>query len=264
MFRRVFIISLLLVNHCWAELSDAKIKVFGGITPGVQVLENGKEAGPAIPVIEQLLQASDIDFEFHVNNWAQTHKQFARAKQSLIFALAHNSARQQQFQWIVPLAQIDLKLARSKYQPHLNPQHFDDLKNYKLAVVRGAATEEFLKYSGFVEGKDYGAVATAEQLLKYMQSGFVEFVFYETTISPMMLALFDLSPDYLVPIDVIVPEHDAIWLAASLDFPSKAVNKIRESHQRLLSDRNYQAALLKLLPKSRKNPAFDLSGQSYY
>lgn len=228
----------------------AKIQVFAGITPGLQYIEEGEESGPVVDMVKVLFEAVELDYEIQMSNWAKTHQEFARAPHSLMFSVARFDSREQKFQWVLDVGPLDLRIARSKDRPELNPESWDALKQHKLAVVRGSTPHQLLLQSGFVEVRDFGAVATASDIMKYVGAGFVDLVFYESTISPMMLELHGYPADYLVPLALEVPVSSKLWLVASLDFPAPLIEKIRATHEKLEQDPDYQVLQKKILPLS--------------
>lgn len=241
---------ILLLGSLLSTTATAKTMVFGGITPGAQYIEKDKEAGPAVNLLKVLFAEADLDYQFEISNWAKTKKRFAETPKSLMFSVAKTPAREPHFIWLLDVGPLDVKIARSKTRPDLNPSTLAELKEHKVAVVRGDVTHHLLLQEGFVEGRDFGVVATANDIIKYMGAGLVEFVFYESTISPMMLQLYNYPADYLVPTDIKLPLDAHLWLTASLDFPQDSVDKIRQAHQKLLKDKHYQKLRKAVLPFS--------------
>lgn len=241
----------LLITCGLARESVAQTKVFAGITPGVQYIEKDKEAGPAVDLLKFLFAEAGLEYQFVISNWAKAHQSFNQTPQSLLFSIARYQGRENQYQWLLDVGPLDLRIARSKHRPDLNPVTLQQLKNYKLAVVRGSTPHKLLLDSGFAEDQDFGTVPAADELMKYMGTGFVEFVFYESTISPMMLKLNNYPADYLVPTDIELPVDSHLWLVASLDFPEPLRNHIMRTHLRLLSDAKYQNLRKAVLPLSR-------------
>lgn len=230
--------------------ASAKTKVIAGITPAIQYIEKGVEAGPAVDLLRKLFEEAQLDYQFESTNWAKAHQTFSQTPQSLMFSVARFDSREDKFVWVIDIAPFDLRIARSKQRPDLNPTSLEELKQYKLAVVRNAAPHNLLLQTGFVEEKDFGTVATAEEIIQYMGTGFVEFVFYESTISPLMLKLFNYPADYLVPLDIPLPVNPRLWLVASKDFPLDKLQLLQDTHQRLLSNPTYQKLRKAVLPLS--------------
>ena len=242
----VFLLAVLSVS----PIALSKTKVIAGITPAIQYVEKGVEAGPAVDLLKKLFEEVQLDYQFESTNWAKAHQIFSQTPQSLMFSVARFDSREEQFEWVLDVGPMDLRIARSKKRPDLNPTTLEELKQYNLAVVRGAAPHNMLLQAGFVEDKDFGAVATAVEIIKYMETGFVEFVFYESTISPLMLQLFNYPADYLVPLDIPLPVSPKLWLVATKDFPKEKIKLLQDTHQRLLADPEYQKLRLAVLPLS--------------
>lgn len=248
--QKVTLLFGVLVLTAVSRFALSKTKVVSGITPAIQYVEKGIEAGPAVELLKRLFEEAQLDYHFESTNWAKAHQIFAQTPQSLMFSVARFDSREDDFLWVLEVAPFDLHIARSKKRPDLNPTTIEELKQHKLAVVRGAAPHNLLLQAGFVEEKDFGTVATAEEIIKYMDTGFVEFVFYESTISPLMLKLFNFPADYLVPLDIPLPVNPKLWLVASKDFPQDKLQLLQNTHQRLLADPAYQKLRMAILPLS--------------
>ena len=248
-FSILFIMSALLAMPLFVH---AKIKVIAGITPGLQYIEKDKDAGPATMLLITLLEEAQLDYELETTNWAKAHQMFASTPQSLMFSVARFESREKDFTWVLDIGPIDLRVARSKERPDLTPTTLEELKSHRIAVVRGGTPYSLLVQAGFVEGKDFGTVVAADETVQFMGKGFVEFVFFEPTISPLILKLNNYPTDYLVPLDISLPISKKLWLVATHDFPDEKLTLLRETHQRLLGEPTYQRLRQAVMPLSQQ------------
>jgi ABC-type amino acid transport substrate-binding protein len=233
----VFVSALLVMPYA----TFAKTTVIAGITPGLQYIEKDRDAGPVTDLLKMLFKEAKLDYAFETTNWAKAHQMFATTPQSLMFSVARFDSRENDFVWVLDVGPIDLRIARSKERPDLNPTTLEELKRHRIAVVRGSTPNSLLLEAGFVEGEDFGTVMAADEILQFMGKGFVEFVFFEPTISPLMLKLNNYPNDYLVPLDIPLSISKKLWLVATHDFPEEKLKLLRETHQRLLDDSTYQS-----------------------
>ncbi len=227
------------------------IIAYGGTTPGLQYYVDGQPNGPATQVVTRLLQATGLPYEIRLMNWARAHRQQKADPNSLVYSIARLESREKDYRWLLLLGHLDMHIARLKSRPDLSANSLVELKQRNIAVIRHTNTHETLLKAGFVKGRDFAAVATAEELLKLVRAGMVDFVFYESTITPLVLESFGLSKDFLIPTEVEVPSNNELYLAAHPDFPEETALHIINTHERLLAVASYRALFEQILPHSK-------------
>lgn len=246
---RILLLMLALLSTI-ASAQQPTIKVYAGVTPGLQYYDNEAVTGPAFDVVDRLMSASGLPYEIHLTNWAQAHRQFNLDPNSLIFSISRMDSREDKYQWLVNLAKLNLGIAQAKTRPTIAVNDFNDLKQHKLAVVRSTSTHETLLNYGFIENRDFTTVATSQKLVKMAETGMVDFVYYESTLTPIILDMLGYESDFLQPLAIRVPDNTSIYLAAHPDFDTKFANQIKNTHEQLSQVKSYQDLLDNVLPNS--------------
>jgi len=235
-----------------AAQSQEPIQVYAGITYGVQHLEDDKPAGRATQAIRTLLDATQQPYEILMMNCAQAQRQSQDNANSLIYAIGRTAEREDKYKWLIPLAGLQLQIARLTSRPELNIVQFEQLKNYKVAAVRALSTHNMLEEEGFTESEQLLLVDSSSRLLKMITSQLVDFVFYEPSITPQILLHFGYQPDLLTVTEIQLPMPDPVlYLAANPEIQTNISELIIETHLELMQDEKYQALLKNVLPFSQ-------------
>jgi len=148
----LFLLLLLLTFHVHAE----PLKVLTENLPPYQIVKNGKlTGGSAFKKVEQVMQATGLEFHFQILPWARAYQMARKDPQVLIFSLARTQQREKHFLWLVPLSE-----PKAYYFSSLKTQFFqqevtlETVKQKGVAVARGSAEHYDLLKMGFVEGEN--------------------------------------------------------------------------------------------------------------
>lgn len=257
MLRIIASATVLFLSVCIPLQADS-LNIYGGSTPKLQYVLDGKAGGPATRVVEHLMQNAGIAYNIRVSNWARAHKQYSEDPQSLMFSIVRTPAREKQYRWLASLGMVDLHIGRKSTRTELNPKSFDDLKGYSIGAVRNAYTHRLLENQGFKLNEDFFVVATPSELMQLIQHDKLDFVFYEPTITPATASLFNLPEDYLTPVPIRFEHRYEIYLVGNPGMDSSLADNIIQTHQRLLQHSpRYQQLLADVLPDSREHRSRD-------
>ena len=225
------------------------ITVYGGIIPGLHSYKkNGEVEGNIFLAFDRLMKVSNIEYDLQLMNLARANRQFRKEQESFYISMARVKSNEKNFQWILPWSMLDFRIAKLKSSKVEVPKTFKALKKYNFGVQRGAVTEGILKQQGFIEGKHYITMPDPVQLVKLLNDGLIDFVFYEPTISANVLSLYGYSPEMMEITDIEVPNKPEIWLAGSKRLSVDIVNKIKQNHERLLAEHEYSSLIQGILP----------------
>ncbi|MCV2353136.1 transporter substrate-binding domain-containing protein [Paucibacter sp. B2R-40] len=114
---------------------------------------NGKPAGYAVELMEELLKRSGLTHQTEFNSWARIYQRAVSQPLSLVVSMARLPEREAQFHWIGPTAARRVYLYRLKSRPEIQAYTLEAAKVYKIAVVREDAAERALLAHGFEFGK---------------------------------------------------------------------------------------------------------------
>lgn len=148
----VFCLLILLASHCalaFEDKVDIHIKVVTEDTFPVQYIDNGKIAGPATKLVEQVLAMSGLSYDIEVLPWARAYRLATTEPNVLIYSLARTTAREKHFKWIGRIMALDYYLYGSVDSDVNFSTTMEALKEYRIGTVRDSAVDQYLRANGF-------------------------------------------------------------------------------------------------------------------
>jgi polar amino acid transport system substrate-binding protein len=113
----------------------------------------GKPAGYAVELMEEMLKRSGLPHQAEFNSWARIYQRAIAEPSTLVVSMARLPEREALFHWIGPTAARRVFLYRLKSRPEIQAHTLEAAKAYKIAVVRDDAAERTLLAHGFEFGK---------------------------------------------------------------------------------------------------------------
>lgn len=220
-----------------------KLDVYVGSTPPLLFADDAGAKGTTAELIERLFKEADIEYELTVTNWAQAKRQFEQSSNGLLCLVSRHEDSEQQHDWLIEVAQVELHLGRLKHRTDIVLDSVDQLKHYKSVVVRSAVTHQILLQHGLVEGEHFGTVSTSTEVFHALKSNTVDLAFHASLITPFILNSAGFSTDYVVPITSLPPTKISLWLVAAPSIKEEYKQKIIQAHQQLMYLDNYKELL---------------------
>jgi len=192
-------------------------------------LRNDKIVGSATDKILKVLEEANIEFTLNIYPWARSYKMALTQPNTLIFSIFRNKQRESLFQWICPLLPGDeLYLFALKKNNLIQITNLEDLKQYKIGVVREGIDSVYLKSQGFKEGKELYPASNDGINLKLLLQEKVDLIISGTP--SMKKRLKNINQNLSIVKKVSFPELNKdieLCMAFSLNTPSHIVDKVR-------------------------------------
>ena len=149
--------ALLLPQPGFAQAASASAAPLTVLLEPVQPFSypdaNGKPAGYAVELMEEMLKRSALSHQTEFNSWARIYQRAISEPRTLVVSMARLPERESNFHWIGPTAARRVYLYRLKSRPEIQAPTLEAAKVYKIAVVREDAAERTLLAHGFELGK---------------------------------------------------------------------------------------------------------------
>ena len=154
--RYIFICFLLIIINVFISSSiayanevDIKIRVVTENSFPVQYIENGKITGPGTKLVKQVLSTAGLSYTIEVLPWARAYFTAMHEPNVLIYSLAKTSEREQKFSWVGKIKSLNYYLYGNADKNINFNTPLDQLKQYKIGVVRDSAVQQYLTINGF-------------------------------------------------------------------------------------------------------------------
>ena len=173
------------------------------VTKGLKVKKEIR--GFTVELINLMLKDIAIEKQADIElfTWARVLKIIENEPNVLILDIVRNPAREEHYKWVGPIAPREIWLYKLAARKDIQVTSLQDIKHYKVGVMRGSSSSDKLMAYGFEEGNNLAFVSKEIQNINKIMKQRVDFV----TFSPVELAwrLKLLTPQ--VDINIFEPTY---------------------------------------------------------
>ncbi len=190
--------------------------------------ENGVMKGTGYEIVKAVMEQAKIDAQFVVQPWKRVYESGLKKSNYMISCLGRVSDREDLFHWIGPISNTTYynfyKLKTSK----ITLKSHKDILNYKVGVMRGSLTHDFMKEMSHTKTMD---VSRAEQLIRLLKKGRVNFILEATNVIDNESKLANINPDIFEM--ALIGYGISINMALGKLTPPAVVQAIQEAYKTL-------------------------------
>ncbi len=148
--------ALLLTLGILADRSLAReVQVFRNESMPFCGTVDGKDAGMAVDILNELSKYGGPTFKFTTLPWVRAQRYVQKTHNSVIIPLTRTSQREKKYRWIIELFSHQLRLTINKNsnrrEPLPSPLTIEDAKDLRVGIIRGSAFLPNLREFGFTE-----------------------------------------------------------------------------------------------------------------
>ena len=154
--------------------------------------DNGVIKGTGYEIAKVVMEQAKIDTRFVVQPWKRVYESGLKKSNYMIACLGRIAKRENSFHWIGPITKTTyynfykLKTSRITLESH------KDILKYKVGVMRGSLTHDFIKEMSHKKIQD---VSKAEQLIRLLKKGRVDFILEATNVIENESKLANINPE---------------------------------------------------------------------
>jgi len=138
------------------------------------MVKNGEIVGYSTEVLRAVLKRAGIGYRIELLPWSRALRIALYAKDVLIYTIARTPEREDRFHWIGPIASREDHMFRLASRPEVAPTDEASLLDYRVGVVRDAASQELMLRLGFEVGKNLTILQDNEGLLRLLDAGRID------------------------------------------------------------------------------------------
>ncbi len=138
-------------------------------------VENDRIVGISTELVEATLMRANIPYELVVMPWKRGYRETQTRKNSLLFTVNRTKRREALFKWVGPLFESQVYLHRLKSRDDITVTNLDDVKDYRVGILRGGSVQGYLDAHGFSE-ENYYLSSKADLLLKILFADRVDLI----------------------------------------------------------------------------------------
>lgn len=156
MFVRIALRSLLLLALAPAAVADDKLYIFtenyppyNSSTTGQGFAHNEDDiSGICTEVVKAMMDRVDYEYIMKMRDWSRAYEWVQGRENHALFCTARTDEREDEFQWVGPLAPIKWTLFAAP-DSDIELDSLEDAKDYKIAGYKGDVMSDYLVSEGF-------------------------------------------------------------------------------------------------------------------
>ncbi|ACS79456.1 substrate-binding periplasmic protein [Maridesulfovibrio salexigens] len=196
---------------------------------------DGRVVGLSADLVVQTLARAGFDYSLNIKPWKRAYKETLSNKATILFTTSRTEQREKMFKWVGPLFPRKIVLYRLKRNKHIVVNSFDDLRKYKIGVLRGGSVEEILKARGFEQGCNYDEAATNKQnILKLFLNRIDLIPGSEVTMAHRMKSTSHKFSD--LEMAFVLVDQGGYYIAVNKETPDDVVRRIQGAFDSLIAE----------------------------
>ncbi len=191
---------------------------------------SGDVEGFTTEVIQAALKLTPYQYQIKIYPWSRSFN-LAKAKENTcIYLMSRDKEREPHFQWVAPIISTNDYFVGLAARTDITVNSIDDVKKYKVAVLKEDRTYYELLKRGFVPNKNLYVINNSSSLLSFLTlRPEIDFVLSDT-INVKYRAKFSNIDDKLFK--TYLKLNDApidLYLACSLQTPKDVVQELNQA-----------------------------------
>ncbi len=223
MKRVVLCVCFILSTHGLS--AENEVTVVTELMPPYQKIVNGKVDGLATRIIKQVLTCADIQADIQLLPWKRAYFTALYHKNTLIYSMARIPPREQQFFWIGTLFDTSIILYKLKGREDIVIKNFEDIKKYRLGLLRSGFITSYFIHHGFKPGKDFSFYEEESSKIPMLQQRRFDLI----DGNPLFVRIDNKSNQsnkLLEPVYTL-KHHQQLYLAANKNSDLNMIKKIK-------------------------------------
>lgn len=218
--------------------------------PPLQVVKNKQLInGLCLDIVKAIVAETEHTANYQLLPWPRAYKQAIDIKNTFIFSLIKNKARENKFIWLGKLTTLLSNITTLKSRKDIIINSFDDIQDYNISVSRGDFGEYYLKKAGFKEGKNLYLTVKHSHMWKMLYKGRVDAVFTNDITAKSEIKNAGLNPNLAHSLFDLENVSTDLYLAANLNSDPELIKDFKGAYQKIKLNGKLDEILADWLPK---------------
>jgi len=214
-----------------SHASSQKLLFVTEHSPPFQFTRNSNNVeGLTTKIIQAALKLTPYEYDIKMYPWSRSFFLAKGKENTCIYLMSRDKEREEYFQWVAPLISTNDYFIGLSARTDIKINHIDDVKKYKVAVLKEDRTYYELLRRGFVENKNLYVINNSTSMLKLLTlRKQIDFILADT-INVKYRAIFNDIDYGLFKTYLKLNESPiALYLACNLQTPKEVVQTLTQA-----------------------------------
>lgn len=201
--------------------------------------KEGKIQGISVDLLLQMHEQINSDFSLHdieVVPWARAYSTALEEENTAVLSITKTKKRNSMFKWVGPVAPIRLTLF-AKREKKIIINSLDEIKNYKIGVIRDGFDEQFMINNG-IDKESMDSTKNYFLNIKKLTKNRFDIMLIDDNVMKWHLKIMKLNPDDYKVINVV--SEGELYFAFQKDTDDSIVQKYQMALDKIKNEGGYQ------------------------
>jgi len=204
--------------------------------------ENGSVVGFSTEILQAALAHTTINYDIKIYPWSRSYTMAMQNKNSCIYLIGRNKERESLFKWVQSIVSTNDFFVGLESNKNIAINTIEDVKKYKVAVLKDDRTHIKLLKHGFVENKNLYVLNNTYSLLKLLVLRPEIDLILADTVNVLYRAKFnDIDPKLFKTYFKINKKPIDLYFACSLTTDSEIISAIDKAITIVKDNGEYEA-----------------------
>jgi polar amino acid transport system substrate-binding protein len=192
--------------------------------------ESNNVAGLTTTVIQEALKLTSYDYDVKIFPWSRSFFLAQGKENTCIYLISRDKEREKLFKWVTPILSTNDYFIGLSSRADINVNNIEDVKKYKVAVLKEDRTYYDLLKLGFIENKNLFVINDSTSMLKLLtRRKQIDFILADT-INVKHRAMFNnMDYELFQTYFKLNKKPIELYLACSLKTSDEVIENISEA-----------------------------------
>ncbi len=230
----------------WQSCAQELYIVTEHLPPYQTLNKDNKVEGLATEIIRAALELTPYKYQIHIYPWSRAFVMGSENINTCIYLISNSAARENHFQWVAPIVSTNDYFIALSNRTDIQVSNIEEVKKYKIAVLKDDRTHHLLLRLGFEENKNLYVINNTYSMLKLLITRkSIDFIVTDTIMLKYRAKFNNIDPKLFKSYFKLNKNPVSLNFACSLNTPIKTINTLKAAMNNIKKNGIYQKILQK-------------------